>query len=94
MFTPYKGTRLYRYCLEKGYLDRNAKVHQALDGVPLKMDSISYEELKGLQRTFSLYARLPEDTFERIRIAERFDEDGTREFQSLKKVYYKEFFGI
>lgn len=94
MFTPYKGTRLYQYCLEKGYITKDDKVHQALDGVPLKMNSISYEELKGLQRTFSLYARFPEDMFEKIRIAERFDEEGNKVFAELKKVYYDKYFGI
>jgi len=94
MFTPYKGTRLYQYCLKRGYVGKDDKVHQALDGVPLKMNSISYEELKGLQRTFSLYSRFPEDMFDKIRVAERFDEEGDRVFGELKKIYYEKYFGI
>lgn len=92
MFTPYKGTRLYQYCLEKGYLKKGAKVHQALDGAPLKMNSISYEELKGLQRTFSLYARFPEEMFDKIRIAEKFDKEGNKLFNELKKEFYQKYF--
>ncbi len=91
-FTPYKGTRLYQYCIEKGYLDKSDKVHQLLDGVKLKMDTISYEELKGLQRTFPLYARMPEDMYDKIRIAERFDEAGNRMFEELKQLYYENYF--
>jgi radical SAM superfamily enzyme YgiQ (UPF0313 family) len=91
-FTPYKGTRLYQYCIEKGYIEKDKKVHQLLDGVELKMDSISYIELKGLQRTFPLYAKLPEDMFEKIRIAERFDEEGNKMFKKLKEIYYEKFF--
>jgi len=91
MFTPYKGTRLYQYCIEKGYLSKEAKVHQALDGVPLEMNSISYEELKGLQRTFSLYVRLPKEMYGDIRMAERFDEAGDRMFEKLKKIYYEDY---
>lgn len=91
-FTPYKGTRLYQYCVEKGYLDKGDKVHQLLDGVKLKMDTISYEELKGLQRTFPLYARLPEEMFDKILIAERFDEEGNKMFEELKSVYYEKYF--
>lgn len=92
MLTPYKGTRIYQYCIEKGYLDKKDKVHQLLDGARLKMDSISYEELKGLQRTFSLYARMPEEMFGKIRIAERFDAEGNKMFEELKKIYYEKYF--
>jgi len=91
-FTPYKGTRLYQYCIEKGYLEKGKKVHQLLDGVDLKMDSIGYLELKGLQRTFPLYAKLSEAVFEKIRIAEKFDDEGNRMFEKLKETYYEKFF--
>jgi radical SAM superfamily enzyme YgiQ (UPF0313 family) len=87
LFTPYKGTELYRYCIDKGYLDKNDKVHQVLDAVPLKMDSISYEELKGLQRTFPLYARMSESIYPQIKIAEKFDEEGNNMYENLKKIY-------
>ena len=86
-FTPYKGTTLYKYCIEKGYLDKNDKVHQLLDGVPLKMDSISYQALKGLQRTFPLYAKMPENMFDQIKIAEKFDDEGNKMFEELSKIY-------
>ena len=92
MFTPYKGTYLYQYCLEKGYLAKNASVHQLVDGAELKMDSITYQELKGLQRAFPLYAKMPKSEFDKIRIAERFDTEGNRMFQQLRKVYYERFF--
>ena len=91
-FTPYKGTRLYQYCIEKGYLDKNKKVHQLLDGVKLKMDSISYMELKGLQRTFPLYAKMPENMFGQIKIAERFDDEGNKMFEKLRGIYYEKYF--
>ena len=91
LLTPYKGTRLYKLCVEKGYLDPEAKVHQLLDSVELKMDSISYVELKGLQRTFSLYARMSESEFPKIRVAERFDEEGDRMFKELSKQYYEKY---
>ncbi|MFH1395265.1 MAG: radical SAM protein, partial [Candidatus Omnitrophota bacterium] len=92
LFTPYKGTVLYKQCIEKGYLDESAKVHQLLDSVRLNMDSISYEELKGLQRTFSLYVRLPKAEWNKIRIAEKFDEEGNRMFEQLAKKYREEYF--
>ncbi len=91
-FTPYKGTQLHQYCIDKGYLDKNDRVHQLLDGVPLRMDSISYQELKGLQRTFPLYAKMPEDMFGKIRIAERFDDEGNKAYEKLKKIFYERYF--
>ena len=91
-FTPYKGTWLYQYCIEKGYLGKNDKVHQLLDGVKLKMDTITYQELKGLQRTFPLYAKMPENMFGQMKIAERFDDEGNKMFEKLRGIYYEMYF--
>jgi len=92
LFTPYKGTRLYRYCIENGYLDKNAKVHQLLDGVALTMNTITYNELKGLQRTFPLYAKMPESEFPRIRRAEIFDEEGGKVYEELRSTFLNNYF--
>ncbi len=92
MFTPYKGTALYKYCIENGYLDKDAKVHQLLDSTELKMETITYQELKGLQRTFPLYAKMPKEEWDKIRIAEKFDEKGNRMFEELRKLYYERYF--
>lgn len=92
LFTPYKGTVLHNYCRQKGYLAKDARVHQLLDSVRLDMDSISYDELKGLQRTFPLYARLDKSEWDKINIAEQFDEEGNRMFTMLKKEYQERFF--
>jgi len=92
LFTPYKGTALYQYCLENGYLDKDAKVHQLLDSAELKKGPLTYQELKGLQRTFPLYAKMPKEAWDKIRIAEKFDEEGNRMFEELKKVYHERYF--
>ena len=91
-FSPYKGTALYEYCIKNGYMDGTSKVHQLLDGARLNMDTISYEELKGLQRTFPLYAKMPRDEWDKIRIAEKFDEAGNRAFRELREIYYERHF--
>jgi radical SAM superfamily enzyme YgiQ (UPF0313 family) len=92
IFTAYKGIELYNYCVQKGYIDKDSSVHQVLDGTQLKMQPLTYQELKGLQRTFPLYAKMPESEFDRIKIAEKFDEEGNRMFQQLRKVYYERYF--
>ena len=92
LFTPYKGTRLYQYCVGKGYMGKGDKVHQLLDSVPLNMASITYQELKGLQRTFPLYAKLPENMFNQIEIAEKFDDEGNEMYEKLKKIFHETYF--
>jgi len=92
IMAPYKGTAIYEYCIDKGYMDRESKVHQVIDGAELKMDSISYKELKGLQRTFALYARFPKSEWPKIKVAENFDEEGNRMFENLKQIYQKKYF--
>lgn len=92
LFVPYRGTPLYEYCIKKGYLDEGTAVHNLTDSVRLKMNSISYEELKGLQRTFPLYVRFPESEWPEIKIAERFDEKGNKVFEEYKKIYQEKYF--
>ncbi len=92
IMAPYKGTTIYKCCMDKGYLDKDSKVHQVIDGAELNMDSISYKELKGLQRTFALYARSPKTEWPKIKIAENFDEEGNRMFEELKQAYQKKYF--
>lgn len=92
MFTPYHGTVLRDYCIGKGYLDNDAETMQALDGADYHYDTISKDELRGLQRTFSLYARFPENEFPLIKKAEHFDAAGNAAFQELSALYYERFF--
>ena len=92
LFVPYKGTPLHRYCLEKGYLEKDAKVHNLTDSVRLKMKSISYDELRGLQRTFPLYVRFPKSEWPEIKKAEKFDDQGNIAFEKYKKIYQEKYF--
>lgn len=92
LFTPYKGTTLHKYCVDHGYLDPAAKVHQLLDSVQLKMDTISYEELKGLQRTCPLYVKFSETEWDKIKRAEKFDDEGNRVFAEYQARYRELFF--
>jgi len=92
LFVPYKGTPLRQYCIDKGYLDEAAQVHNVTDSVRLNMDSITYEELKGLQRTFSLYIKLPKSEWPRIKKAEKFNEEGNGIFEEYKKIYQEKYF--
>ncbi|MBI2041581.1 MAG: B12-binding domain-containing radical SAM protein [Candidatus Nealsonbacteria bacterium] len=92
IFAPYKGTDLYKYCIERGYFKEGDGVHHVLDGGRLRMNTVSYEELKGLQRTFLLYVRFPKSEWPEIKIAEKFDEEGNRIFEKYKKIYQEKYF--
>jgi len=92
IFAPYKGTDLYKYCIERGYFKEGDVVHHVLDGGRLRMNTVSYEELKGLQRTFLLYVRFPKSEWPEIKIAEKFDEEGNRIFEKYKKIYQEKYF--
>ncbi len=92
IFAPYKGIALHKYCIEKGYIDKDTKIHQLLDGAKLKVNKVTYEQLKGLQRTFPLYAKMPKAEWAKIRIAEKFDKEGNGMYEELRKIYYARYF--
>lgn len=89
LFTPYKGTWLYKYCVENDFIDVNSETFQLLDGADIRYDKINKEELYGLQRTFCLYSILDESKFPMIKKAEKFNEEGNAAFCELKKEFYK-----
>jgi radical SAM superfamily enzyme YgiQ (UPF0313 family) len=87
LMTPYKGTKIHQYCLEHGYLRPEDKVYQLLDSVALRNQPLSYNELKGLQRTFPLYVKFPKSEWEMIKCAEKFDEEGNNIFAAYQTRY-------
>lgn len=50
-------------------------------------------EIKGLMHTFTSYTKIPESEFPRIKIAERFSEEGNKAFAELAKIYQEKYFG-
>jgi radical SAM superfamily enzyme YgiQ (UPF0313 family) len=92
-FTPYHGTELRDYCVEKGYIDKDTHVSCVTKETVLKMPEpyLSQSDIKGLVRTFNLYARFPRERFPEIAVAERFDEAGNAAFERLREEYWKDF---
>lgn len=91
-FVPYRGTPLRVYCLEKGYLDPAAKTDSLMRSSILSMPQFPRDEIRGLVRTFPLYVKMPEKYFDRIRIAERLDEEGNAALAELRDIYFREYF--
>ncbi len=79
-------------CEQKKYLDKNV----IADGLYikdslLKMPTISKEEIKGLMKTFVLYARLPRSFFKEISIAEKESEEGLNKYNELMALFRNEY---
>lgn len=91
-FVPYTGTPLRQYCIDKGYLDPNAKTDSVIKRSILNMPNFTAGQIQGIIRTFSLYVRMPESYFDRIRTAEQLDEEGDKMYSELKEIFHKEYF--
>lgn len=91
-FTPYRGTAMRQYAVEKGYVTEDAETGTLMTGSILDMPTISREEIMGLVRTFSLYVRFPREEWPQIALAEKFTPEGNAEFEELSEHYYERFF--
>ena len=92
LFQPFHGTYLRQYSVEKGYMSDDYISGDVHLETGLTMPHITQEELFGLQKTFSLYAKLPKSEFERIKIAEKNDEQGIKMFKKLNEEYAEKFY--
>ena len=85
----YKGTKLYKYYLEQGWIGDNSNSNQLLNGnTELKYVGMTEQEFKGLQRCFPLYARLNKSWYPEIQKAETDDMI----FRNLRKVFIQRFY--
>lgn len=87
IFQPYRGTSLYQYCVTKGYIDPSKLAMDLTVTSILNQPFISANEIQGIARTFPLYIKLPENDFDVIRKAEKFDDEGNKIFDELSKIY-------
>jgi anaerobic magnesium-protoporphyrin IX monomethyl ester cyclase len=92
IFAPYHGTPLRQVAIEKGYINGSEIVNAGLiSGSILKSPHWTNEQLKSIQRTFPLYAKMPERYFPDIKRAEKFDDEGRAIFDDLVKIYQEEY---
>ena len=90
-FTPYHGTSLRELCEKKNYLEKDTLGHIYVNDSLLNMVSISKEEIRGLMKTFVLYARLPRSYWKDIKIAEAESGEGIEKYNELMNLYNKEY---
>ena len=53
----------------------------------LTMPTLSKPEIRGLMKTFILYARLPKSYWEEIRLAEQETKEGLEKYDELMTLY-------
>jgi radical SAM superfamily enzyme YgiQ (UPF0313 family) len=90
-FTPYHGTALRGLCERKNYIDKDSLSHIFATDSMLTMPTITKKEIKGLIKTFVLYARMPKSYWKDIKIAELENEKGLEKYKELMNLYQKEF---
>ena len=90
-FTPYHGTSLRGLCEKKKYLNKDTLGHIYVSDSLLNMPSISKEEIRGLMKTFVLYARLPKSYWKEIKIAELETEKGINKYNELMVLYKNDY---
>lgn len=87
VFTPFRGCQLYDLCVSEGLftpLPYMSNTDLSVESL-LKFSNLTNEDLKGMYRTFPLYVYLPDDQFERIKLAEEFTEEGNNEYDILSR---------
>ena len=89
LFVPMEGTPIRKYCIDHGYIDDTMGLDaQLMFGCPLKKSKISWDELNGLHRTFVMYVYFPREEWPKIKIAEKFDDEGDAMFERLRTEFY------
>lgn len=91
-FVPYSGTPLRELSVKLGFIKEDVPT-SCLTGDPiLDMLEFSKENIKGIIRTFSLYARFDRARWDEIKLAERPTPEGDVKLQELRKEYILRYF--
>lgn len=90
IFNPYHGSELREVSIREGYIKPDLIADDFFQGYLLKGSALSSEQIMGLFRTIPLYVKFPKKEYGRIRVAEKFDDEGNKAFALLKDEYYKE----
>lgn len=93
-FTPFHGTQLYDICIKEGFINSAEKLKCLTKGSILNMSRpyLSKQEIDGLVKTFSLYAKMPAEYFDKIKLAENDDAEANKIFAELSEIYKNLFF--
>jgi len=91
IFTPYRGTRLRQLSVDNGYLKPDAIAGDYRADANINMRHFTPEQIKGMQRTFSMYVRFPKSMWPEIEKCEDFGQEGNESFHRLRDKYLARF---
>jgi radical SAM superfamily enzyme YgiQ (UPF0313 family) len=91
VYTPFRGTPLYDYCEENNLFINKEDRNSLTKGNSQIKTYLPQEELNALRRTFSLYAKMPEEYWPTIKLAEKDDEKGKEAYKVLREKYIELF---
>ena len=91
IFAPYHGTPLRDLAIQKGYIsaDSIASISNTAHESMLTMPTISKQEISGIERVYSSYIKFPENRWDDIKKAEKFDDEGNAMFKKLGEDFDK-----
>jgi len=92
IFAPFHGTYLHEFCVKKGYICPDFTPGSINVEVSLNMPQLPKDVIRGLHRTFAMYARMPKKYWPKIERAEKFDEQGNAVFKELQQIYKESYF--
>ncbi|HUS50848.1 MAG TPA: hypothetical protein VMZ91_11835, partial [Candidatus Paceibacterota bacterium] len=92
LFQPYAKTLIRQKCIDENLINDNFICKNYwFNAIPT--GNLSQKEIFGLLRTFHLYVSYPKTKWEKIRKAEKFNEEGNEIFKKLAKEYQLKHFG-
>lgn len=91
LYNPYHGTRLREIAEAGGYIEPGALAADYRKETILRMEHLTAEEIRGLQRTFPLYVKFPNSRWKEILQAEALTPEGDRIYAALAEEYRRRF---
>lgn len=88
IFTPFRGCELYDLCIKNKLIEPVPYLSDTdfTSSSVLTFPNLTQKELQGLYRVFPLYVYLPDNYLDKIELAEKFTEEGDREYNKLNKI--------
>ncbi len=90
-FTPFHGTPLRKLSEKLGYCEPNMITNAITKDSPLNMPQFTPCEIKGLQRCFVMYSKMPKKRWKNIKKAEKNTKEGNKIWEELRKEYIEKY---
>lgn len=83
VFYPFRGVPLWKYCVERGFIDGTEKASTFTGLSVLRNQPMSPEQVRDLRMTYRLYTKLPPEYFPQVELCEKDYEHNRALFKRL-----------